>query len=61
VDTRPACRNCGHGVEWHEHYRAGSDCGCCVTCRSYSPPRVPLRDWLRRARAALALWRTRRR
>ncbi len=39
---------CGHGLDAHEHYRPGLDCGRC-TCRSYQKPRKPLRDRLTQA------------
>lgn len=30
---------CGHPRDWHEHLRAGSDCGSCGTqvCARYTP------------------------
>jgi len=31
---RPLRCRCGHGVDAHEHFRPGRDCGAC-TCRQY--------------------------
>lgn len=52
ADPRPTC-TCGHPFTFHEHYRAGDDCGTC-DCRAYQPlqpARVSLLAQLR------ALWR----
>jgi len=35
MPNAPRCR-CGHGVEAHQHFRAGSDCGACVDCHRFT-------------------------
>lgn len=29
------CR-CGHGVDAHEHFRSGRDCGACTGCHRFT-------------------------
>ena len=44
MSDRPDCR-CGHTYDWHDHYRAGTDCGACPPnyCPYYRKP--PGRFW----------------